>query len=30
LAIGTMMSRNTVKSNASSVQPNQAAHQAIH
>src|SRR5215471_7002773 len=25
-----MMSRNTVKSNASSVQPNQAAHQAIH
>src|SRR5580704_9417739 len=28
--IGTMISRKTVKSNASSVQPNQAAHQAIH
>src|SRR5215467_8712367 len=30
LAIGTMISRKMVKSNASSVQPNQAAHQAIH
>src|SRR5215475_3573436 len=30
LETGTMMSRNTVKSNASSVQPSQAAHQAIH
>src|SRR5438067_8744052 len=30
LAIGTMISRNTVKSNASSVQPNQPAHQASH
>src|SRR6516165_1173277 len=29
-AIGTMMSRNTVKSNASSVQPSHAAHQASH
>src|SRR5215472_18729945 len=28
-AIGTMISRNTVKSNASSVQPSQAAHQAF-
>jgi hypothetical protein len=28
--IGTMMSRNMVKSNASSVQPNHAAHQASH
>ena len=28
--IGTMMSRKTVKSNASSVQPSQAAHQASH
>src|SRR6202035_1256256 len=30
LAIGTMISRNTVKSKASSVQPSQAAHHAIH
>src|SRR5580765_4119844 len=30
LAIGTMISRKTVKSKASSVQPNQAAHQANH
>src|SRR5438046_157988 len=30
LAIGTMISRNTVKSNASRVQPNQPAHQASH
>src|SRR5215467_8192127 len=30
LETGTMMSRNTVKSNASSVQPSQAAHQANH
>src|SRR5215475_15552870 len=30
LAIGTMISKNTVKSNASSVQPSQAAHHAIH
>src|SRR5689334_21126893 len=30
LEIGTMISRNTVKSNASSVQPSQAAHHAIH
>src|SRR5262249_19822685 len=30
LETGTMMSRNTVKSNASSVQPSQAAHHAIH
>src|SRR5205814_7937201 len=30
LAIGTMISRNTVKSNASSVHPNQPAHQASH
>src|SRR5262245_11038203 len=29
-AIGTMISRKTVKSNASSVQPSQAAHQASH
>src|SRR6516164_5012746 len=29
-AIGLMISRNTVKSNASRVQPNQAAHQAYH
>src|SRR6516165_582986 len=29
-AIGLMISRNTVKSKASSVQPNQAAHQAYH
>src|SRR5215469_12859130 len=29
-AMGTMMSRNTVKSNASSVQPSHAAHQASH
>src|SRR6266850_3701337 len=29
-AIGTMISRNTVKSKASRVQPNQAAHQAYH
>jgi hypothetical protein len=27
-AIGTMISKNTVKSNASNVQPSQAAHQA--
>src|SRR5215472_10192586 len=30
LAIGTMISRKIVKSNASSVQPSHAAHQAIH
>jgi hypothetical protein len=30
LAIGTMISRKMVKSNASSVHPSQAAHQAIH
>src|SRR5712671_1095875 len=30
LAIGTMISRNTVKSEASRVQPSQAAHQAYH
>src|SRR5215471_15281653 len=30
LAIGTMISRKMVKSNASSVQPSHAAHQAIH
>src|SRR5579863_4299988 len=30
LAIGTMMSRKTVKSKASRVQPNQAAHHASH
>src|SRR6201997_622418 len=30
LAIGTMISRNTVKSKASNVQPSQAAHQAYH
>src|SRR6266849_5245927 len=30
LAIGTMISRNTVKSKASRVQPSQAAHQAYH
>src|SRR5579871_2049253 len=30
LAIGTMISRNTVKSKASRVQPSQAAHQANH
>src|SRR5499426_1509441 len=30
LAIGTMISKNTVKSNASSVHPSQAAHHAIH
>src|SRR5690348_7163383 len=30
LAIGTMISRKIVKSNASSVQPSQAAHQASH
>src|ERR1044071_8200610 len=29
-AIGLMISRNTVKSNASSVQPSQAAHHAYH
>ena len=29
-AIGTMISKNTVKSKASSVQPSQAAHQASH
>ena len=29
-AIGTMISRNTVKSNASSIQPSQAATQASH
>src|SRR5579872_1868461 len=29
-AIGTMISRKMVKSNASSVQPSQAAHQAFH
>src|SRR6266446_2038640 len=29
-AIGLMISRNTVKSKASNVQPNQAAHQAYH
>src|SRR5215831_5228271 len=30
LAMGTMISKNTVKSNESSVQPIQAAHQASH
>src|SRR5215469_5949458 len=30
LAIGTIINRKTVKSNASSVQPSQAAHQAYH
>src|SRR5262249_13225271 len=30
LEIGTMINRKTVKSKASSVQPSQAAHQAIH
>ena len=30
LAIGTMISRNTVKSKESSVQPSQAAHHASH
>src|SRR5215471_3496160 len=30
LAIGTMISKNTVKSNASRVHPSQAAHQAYH